>query len=81
MPLKRLERVTTKDILWIYILKLLKTRDMYAYEIRSELNKRFNFSPALVTPYVVLYRLENKGKTLFDKGIRHLEGMLKKLSQ
>ena len=100
MPLKRLERLTTKGVLWLYILKLLETREMYAYEIRNELKKRFDFSPAVVTPYVVLYRLEKKGfvsaawkegrkyykvtdegEQLFDKGIAHLEEMLKKIKK
>jgi|TARA_B100001971_G_C18162049_1_gene521967 DNA-binding PadR family transcriptional regulator len=61
MPLNRFKSKTTKEILWIYILKLLKSRDMYAYEFRRELQEKFNFQPALVTSYVVLYKLENGG--------------------
>ena len=61
MPLERLKVKTTRDILWIYILRLLREREMYAYEIRSRLGERFGFEPALVTSYVVLYRLEKDG--------------------
>lgn len=61
MALKRLKEKTTKDILWIYILSLLKGKDMYAYEIRDEIYKKFGFKPARITSYVVLYRLEKEG--------------------
>lgn len=61
MPLNRLKTKTTKEILWIYLLRLLKERDMYAYEIREKLREKFGFRPALVTSYVVLYRLEREG--------------------
>ena len=61
MPLNRLKTKTTKEILWIYLLKLLTDRDMYAYEVRGELKEKFGFRPALVTSYVVLYRLEREG--------------------
>jgi DNA-binding PadR family transcriptional regulator len=60
MPLNRLKKKTSKEILWIYILRLLVERDMYAYELKSELKERFGIEPALITPYVVLYRLENE---------------------
>lgn len=59
--MKRLKTKTTKEILWIYLLKLLKKREMYAYEIKDELKKSFGFEPALITSYVVLYRLEREG--------------------
>lgn len=61
MPLARLKRKITKEILWIYLLNLLKEREMYAYEIRKELERKFGFKPALITSYVVLYRLEREG--------------------
>lgn len=60
MPLNRLKKKTSKEILWIYILRLLIERDMYAYELKSQLKERFGIEPALITPYVVLYRLENE---------------------
>ncbi|WP_457554800.1 PadR family transcriptional regulator [Candidatus Pyrohabitans sp.] len=61
MPLRRLKEKTTKEVLWLYILRLLKERELYAYEIKPLLRERFGISPALVTPYVVLYRLEREG--------------------
>jgi DNA-binding PadR family transcriptional regulator len=60
MPLNRLKKKTSKEILWIYILRLLVDREMYAYELKKELKKRFAIDPALVTSYVVLYRLEKE---------------------
>lgn len=61
MPLNRLKTKTTKEILWIYILKLLKEKDRYGYEIKELMNKRFEIAPALITPYVVFYKLESGG--------------------
>ncbi|AMM54803.1 PadR family transcriptional regulator [Pyrococcus kukulkanii] len=59
--LLRLKDKLTKEMLWIYILKLLKERPMYAYEIRGQLKRRFGFEPATVSSYVVLYKLEEAG--------------------
>ncbi len=61
MPLRRLQSRTTKEILWIYILRLLKDKEMYAYEFRDALKTNFGFEPARITSYVVLYRLEKDG--------------------
>lgn len=71
MPLKRLINRTTRDVLWVYILRLLLDREMYAYEIKKEIEKRFGFSPALITVYVVLYRLSHDGYvTVTEEGER-----------
>jgi PadR family transcriptional regulator PadR len=51
----------TKENLWIYILRMLQDRPMYAYEIGKGLNSRFGFSTATVTTYVVLYKLQQEG--------------------
>jgi DNA-binding PadR family transcriptional regulator len=59
--MERLKNKTTRELLWVYLLRLLKERDMYAYEIRKRLEEEFGFSPALVTSYVVLYKLEREG--------------------
>jgi PadR family transcriptional regulator PadR len=58
---KRLERKTTKEVLWPYILRLLQERPMYGYELRQEINKRFGWKPPMVTSYTVLYRLQRDG--------------------
>jgi len=79
MPLKRLKKKTSKEILWIYILKMLTERDMYAYELKKALKNRFDIDPALITSYVVLYRLENEGyvSARWDKNKKYY-GLTKK---
>lgn len=59
-PFERLKKFNTRGNLWIYILSLLKERKLYGWEIRSLIDKRFNFKPGLITPYRVLYRLEKQ---------------------
>jgi PadR family transcriptional regulator PadR len=61
MHLKRLERLNTKDCLWIYILSILKDKPMHAYAIRKEIEERFGFRPGTVTAYRVLYKLRGAG--------------------
>ncbi len=57
----RLEKNLTIDLLWIWILKLLIEGPKYAYELKQEIQNRFNFSPAIVTNYTILYLLEREG--------------------
>ena len=45
MAFERLERNTTKNVLWMYILSLLKEKKMYAYEMNTEVEKRYGFRP------------------------------------
>ena len=61
LPFERLQKLNTNENLWIYILSLLKEREIYGWEIRSLTEKKFNFRPGLITPYRVLYRLEKEG--------------------
>ncbi len=61
MPLKRLKRKLTKEIMWLYLLKLLSEKPRYGYELKKEIQHRFNFNPAIVTSYAILYTLELKG--------------------
>jgi DNA-binding PadR family transcriptional regulator len=61
LPFERLQKSNTKENLWIYILSLLKERGLYGWEIRSLIEKNFNFRPGLITPYRVLYRLQADG--------------------
>lgn len=61
LPLERLQKSNTKENLWLYILSLLKERELYGWEIRSLIEKKFNFRPGLITPYRVLYRLQGDG--------------------
>ena len=61
LPFDHLQKSNTKENLWIYILSLLKKGEIYGWEIRSLIEKNFNFRPGLITPYRVLYRLEADG--------------------
>ncbi len=58
---ERLTRKLTKENLWLYILRMLSERPMYAYEINKVLKERFGFSTATVTVYVVLYKMLRDG--------------------
>ena len=58
---KRLIKKLTKENLWIYVLRLLQERPMYGYEIRQKIQENFDFSPARVSCYVVLYKMEREG--------------------
>ncbi|MCY3410991.1 MAG: PadR family transcriptional regulator [Candidatus Heimdallarchaeota archaeon] len=66
-PLDRLWKKLRTDNLWLWILKLLQEEKKYAYELRQEIKNRFNFEPATVTSYAVLYRLERSGFVNVDK--------------
>jgi PadR family transcriptional regulator PadR len=51
-----------KGILEIVILKLISEKEMYGYELASELNRRSeSFSITEGTLYPILYRLEDDG--------------------
>lgn len=57
-----ISRQLKKGILEIVILKLLSEREMYGYELVSELNRRSeSFSIKEGTLYPILYRLEDNG--------------------
>ena len=60
-PMERLRNKITKEVLWLYILRLLKERPMYAYELKERIKEAFEFEPATVSSYVVLYKLEKEG--------------------
>ena len=59
--LKRLRKKLTIEVLFMWILRLLSEGDKYAYELREEVGKRFEFSPATVTSYAVLYKMAREG--------------------
>ena len=60
-PVERLWKKLRTQNLWVWILKLLTEKSKYAYELREEIKERFSFTPATVTSYAVLYRLEKSG--------------------
>ena len=60
LPLERLKKKMTKEVMWLYILRLLLERPMYAYEIKKQIKERFGWEAATVTSYVVFYRLRQE---------------------
>jgi PadR family transcriptional regulator, regulatory protein PadR len=60
-PLERLIASTTTNCLWPYILSLMKTEPVYAYQIQDMIKERFGFEVGQVTAYMVLYKLETDG--------------------
>jgi DNA-binding PadR family transcriptional regulator len=60
-PSERFEKSITKDNLWLYILMLLKKKELYPYEIRKTIKEQFGFSPGNVTAYIVLKKLRVGG--------------------
>ena len=61
LPFERLQKSNTKENLWLYILSLLKEGSIYGWEIPKIIEGKFGFKPGKITPYRVLYRLENNG--------------------
>lgn len=61
MAYERLMKKLTLEVLWLYIVRMLLERPMYGYEVAKEFKDRFNFSPARITVYTVLYRMEREG--------------------
>ncbi|MHA1936151.1 MAG: PadR family transcriptional regulator [Candidatus Thorarchaeota archaeon] len=59
--MNRLVSKMTKEMLWIYILRLLQERPHYGYEIKKLVTERFKFSPATVSGYAIIYRLMKDG--------------------
>lgn len=57
----RLVNKLTKEMLWIYILRLLQERPHYGYELKQLVTERFGFSPATVSGYAIIYRLIKDG--------------------
>jgi DNA-binding PadR family transcriptional regulator len=61
MAYDRLQSKITKGNLWLYILKLLWDKTMYAYDINKKIKANFHFTTATVTVYVVLYKMRREG--------------------
>lgn len=60
-PLERLKKLNTKENLWIYILKIVKTNPHHGWEFPTIVEKEYGFKPGTITPYRVLYSLEAEG--------------------
>lgn len=61
LPFSRLEKSNTIENLWLYILSLAQKQPIYAYRLQKEIEREFGFHPGKITPYRVLYRLEQQG--------------------
>ncbi|MDF1538075.1 MAG: helix-turn-helix transcriptional regulator [Candidatus Thorarchaeota archaeon] len=59
--MNRLINKLTKEMLWIYLLRLLQERPHYGYELKRLVTERFGFSPATVSGYAIIYRLMKDG--------------------
>ena len=57
----RLKRKLGIELLWIYLLSMLKKKPSHAYVLRKEVESKFGFLPGNVSVYVVLYKLEKHG--------------------
>lgn len=71
-PFERFKNSLTKDNLWIYILMLLKNKEMYAYELRENIHKNFGFKPGSVTAYFVLKHLKIGGYVKVTKKLKKI---------
>ncbi len=60
-PFERLKKSNTKENLWIYILTVLVIKPHHAWDLPTIIEKEFGFRPGKITPYRVLYRLEEQG--------------------
>ena len=56
--IERLKRKLGIELLWIYLLSMLKKKPSHAYVLRKEIKEKFGFLPGNVSVYVVLYKLE-----------------------
>ena len=58
--MKRLKRHTRLNNIWLYALALLKKRDLHAYTLNQEIEKRFGFKPSRIMTYIVLNKIEDE---------------------
>ena len=57
----RLEHKLGVELLWVFILSILKRENCHAYILRKKISDQFGFLPGNVSAYVVLYKLETRG--------------------
>ena len=81
MAYERLVRKTTKETLWLYLLSILERRSMYAYELREEIRRRFEFEVGEVTAYVIIYALKKEGFVALLREETRKEGLSRKYYQ
>ncbi len=59
--IERMKIKMGKELLWPYILTILKKGPNHAYEIRKMLNEKFGLDTNSVLTYLVLYKMREKG--------------------
>lgn len=59
--IQRLEKKLGVELLWVFVLSILKDEPCHAYVLRSKIEQQFGFLPGNVSAYVVLYKLEARG--------------------
>lgn len=57
----RLDQKLGVELLWVFILSILKKEPCHAYVLRKKIEDQFGFLPGNVSAYVVLYKLESRG--------------------
>lgn len=58
-PSKRLKEKIEKENLWLFVLSILKEKNMNGKDLRLIIRKKFGFVYGNVTAYKVLYLLES----------------------
>ena len=53
LPSERLESALTTGNLWLYILTLMKSGEVYAYELNTKIMKKFGFMPEKIMMYMM----------------------------
>ncbi|MHA1447871.1 MAG: PadR family transcriptional regulator [Candidatus Hodarchaeales archaeon] len=68
---KRLKANMTNKTVWMYVLRYLqKHGPTYGYQIKQSLRDVYNLDLAIVTGYVILYRLEKENLVTTETTIR-----------
>ncbi|MEB3756109.1 MAG: PadR family transcriptional regulator [Desulfurococcales archaeon] len=70
--IKRLKRKITIETLWIYVIAALRKKGaQHGYGVKKTIQQEFNFKPATITTYTVLYRMEKEGLIKKDNTNRY----------
>ncbi len=81
--IERLKRKLGIELLWIYLLSMLKKKPSHAYVLRKEVESKFGFLPGNVSVYVVLYKLKKhdfvKAKREGNRSVYHITSSGKEL--
>ncbi len=61
MAYEHLKDSLTKGNLWVYILSVLQERPSTPVELKAAVRQKHGFSPATITFYSVIYKLQREG--------------------